>query len=453
LPIKLSLSKQLLIDINQKPITQADLIRAGAHVLDWMACASLGQISDAGRAYQALLSLDEAGKCTAIGGQQVSMQNAAQHNGALGNVLEMDDIHRSSILHPGPVIIPAALAVAEQTDCTLETFLKAIIQGYELTIRMGEAIGLSHYRYFHNTATCGSLGAAMATASVLGLSQQQTLWALGNAGSTTGGLWQMRNEKVLTKQWHNAEACRAGVMAAFMAKLGLTGPEYIFDGPQGIFIALSDDASPQMLLASKANWRIYDCSFKPWPACRHAHGALDVLLEILSQNNLKLEDIERIEVGVYQDAQLFCDRLTPETSLQAKFSIQHALAAILLWGEPQLEHYMPKAFEQEQCQALRQRINVQVDEEIESLYPQHFAAKCTLVLKNGQHIVHSQQDILGDPEKPLTTQQAHKKIQMLLRHAGISDEKISQLCSFDWLQSAPVSTFTALLRPESSQHL
>jgi 2-methylcitrate dehydratase PrpD len=447
LPTTHSLSKQLLIDISQKPITHHDLARAGEHVLDWVACASSGKLSDAGRAYQALLSLDGEGKCTAIGGLQVSMQNAAQHNGALGNVLEMDDIHRSSILHPGPVVIPAALAAAEQTDCSLDTFLTAIIKGYEVNIRMGEAIGRSHYRYFHNTATCGALGAAMAAATVFDLSQQQTLWALGNAGSTTGGLWQMRNEKVLTKQWHNAEACRSGVMAAFMAKQNLTGPEYILEGPQGIFNALSDDASPDLFIKKYASWRLFDCSFKPWPACRHAHGAMDVLLEILQQNTINPDDIEGIEVGVYQDAQLFCDRLTPETSLEAKFSIQHALAAILLWGEPKLEHYIASAIEHPACHALRQRICIQVNDDIESLYPQHFGAKCTLVLKSGQRIVHSQMDTLGDPEKPLTPQQRHNKARMLLSYAGMSDENIAQLCAFDWLQDTPISTFSALLRP------
>ncbi|WP_166425595.1 MmgE/PrpD family protein [Paraglaciecola sp. 20A4] len=450
MPIKLSLSKQLLIDIDQMPLTQHDCARAGEHVLDWLACASLGKLSDAGRAYQALLSLDEGGKCTAIGGQRVSMQNAAQHNGALGNVLEMDDIHRSSILHPGPVIIPAALAVAEQMDCSLEAFLIAIIKGYEMTIRMGEAIGRSHYSNFHNTATCGTLGAAMAASSILGLTQEQTIWAIGNAGSTTGGLWQMRNEKVLTKQWHNAEACRSGVMAAFMAKQNLTGPEYILEGPQGIFNALSNDASPDKFVEKHASWRMYSCSFKPWPACRHAHGAMDVLLSILQQSTIDFADIERIDVGVYQDAQLFCDRLTPETSLEAKFSIQHALAAILLWGEPQLEHYAQNAFKQAQCCALRERINVYVDQEIEALYPQHFGAKCTVVIKNGQSVVLSQRDTLGDPEKPLTPAQRHNKANMLLSHAGVSNEKITQLCHFDWLQATSISTLSALLRPAPS---
>ena len=450
LPIKLSLSKQLLIDIDQMPITQHDRARAGEHVLDWLACASLGKLSDAGRAYQGLLSLDEGGKCTALGGQQTSMQNAAQHNGALGNVLEMDDIHRRSILHPGPVIIPAALAAAEQINCSLETFLSAIIKGYEVTIRMGEAIGRSHYRYFHNTSTCGTLGAAMATTSILGLSQQQTLWAMGNAGSTAGGLWQMRNEKVLTKQWHNAQACHSGLMAAFMAQQNLTGPEYILEGPQGIFNALSDDASPDVFVEKQSVWRMYDCSFKPWPACRHAHGAMDVLLEILQQNSIDIADIERIDVGVYQDAQLFCNRLTPETSLEAKFSIQHALAAILLWGEPKLEHYNQAAFEQAQCSALRQRINVQTDAHIESAYPQHFGARCKVLFKNGQTLVRSQQDTLGDPEKPLTPEQRHNKARMLLSHAGMSEENIAQLCAFDWLQAAPITTLSALLRPALS---
>lgn len=450
LPTSHSLTKQLLIDINQMPITQADLTRAGQHVLDWVACASAAKSSEARRAYQALLLLDDVGKCTAIGGQKINMQNAVQFNGALGNVLEMDDIHRTSILHPGPVVIPAALAAAEQTECSLEAFLTAIIKGYEVTIRMGEAIGRSHYRYFHNTATCGVLGAAMAAASVFELSLQQTLSALGNAGSTTGGLWQMRNEKVLTKQWHNAEASRSGLMAAFMSKQNLTGPEYILEGPQGIFNALSDDPSIENFIKTHPNWRIYDCSFKPWPACRHAHGAMDVLLEILNKHSINLDDIERIDVGVYQDAQLFCDRITPETSLEAKFSIQHALAAILLWGEPQLEHYTVSAIAEVASLELRQRIHVYIDEDIESQYPQHFGAKCSVVLKSGQCIEHQQQDTLGDPEKPLSKKQLHNKAQMLLSHGGVSQQKIEQLCAFDWLQTAPVSTFSALLSPVQS---
>jgi len=452
--MKLSLTKQLLIDIGQKPIGKHDFIRVGEHVLDWLACASLGANSPAADAYKSLFSLDSGGVCSVVGasvaGHTVSIQNALQYNGALGNVLEMDDLHRASILHPGPVIIPAALAVAEQTGSSTTAFLTAILKGYEVTIRLGEAIGRSHYQYFHNTATCGAIGAAVAAASLLTLSQQQTLWAMGNAVSTAGGLWQMRNEKVQTKQWHNAEACRAGVMAAWLAKNGLSGPEYILEGPQGMFNALSDDASASTFINPSPDWRIHACSLKPWPACRHAHGSIDVLVEILKQYQLDVAQIERIEVGVYRDAQLFCDRVTPHTSLEAKFSIQHALSAILMWGEPALSHYEEAAYNNSDCAELRHRIDVKVDEQIEALYPQHYGATCTLFLTDGSTITRSHQDTLGDPQRPLNSAQRQNKVYMLLSQSGMDDTMIANLCQFDWLQSAPISDFSALLRYSTS---
>jgi 2-methylcitrate dehydratase PrpD len=452
LPINLSLTKQLLIDIDQKSVAPQDLTRAGAHVLDWVACASLGADSAAGSAYRALLTLDAGGPCSAIGQtKQLSMQNAALYNGALGNVLEMDDIHRSSILHPGPVVIPAALAAAQQVGCSVGVFLRGVIRGYEVTIRMGEAIGRSHYAYFHNTATCGALGAAAATAAIFELSQQQTLWAIGNAGSTTGGLWQMRNEQVLTKQWHNAEACRAGLMASFMAKHNLSGPEYILEGPQGIFAALSEDSCPEAFIQTHPSWRIYDCSFKPWPACRHAHPAMDVLQELMREYGFSSDEVAHIDVGVYQDAQVFCDRENPQTSLEAKFSIQHGLAAMLLWGAPMLAHYLPEAFSQAKCSALRGVIRVQVNAEIERRYPARFGASCTVRLKNGTQYQREHIDTLGDPETPLTEAQRHAKAQMLLSHSGISEQQIQQLCQFDWLQSGNISTFSALMRNQHSE--
>ncbi|WP_160181901.1 MmgE/PrpD family protein [Paraglaciecola mesophila] len=446
MPINLSLTKQLLIDIDQKSVTAQDLTRAGAHVLDWVACASLGVDSAAGSSYQALLTLDAGGVCSAIGqSKPLSMQNAALYNGALGNVLEMDDIHRSSIVHPGPVVIPAALAAAQQVGCSLEVFLHGVIRGYELTIRLGEAIGRSHYAYFHNTATCGALGAAAAVSTIFDLTLQQTLWAIGNAGSTTGGLWQMRNEQVLTKQWHNAEACRSGLMAGFMAKHNLNGPEYILEGPQGIFTALSSDATPESFLRKHPQWRIYDCSFKPWPACRHAHPAMDVLQSLLSEFGFSADEVSRIEVGVYQDAQVFCDRADPQTTLEAKFSIQHDLAAMLLWGTPALEHYLPEAYTQAQCGALRKLIQVNVSEDVERRYPAHFGARCTVTLKNGTRYEREHIDTLGDPENPLTQAQRHAKVHMLLVQSGMPEQQIQQLCDFDWLQSGDISTFSTLM--------
>lgn len=508
LPTNHSLTRQCVIDIEQMKVNPSDLSRAGQHILDWIACSSLGRISQAGTIYNSLIDFSthnnasktidsENQKCTAIGGRKCQWQDALSHNGALGNVLEMDDIHRSSILHPGPVVIPAALAIAEHIDANLQDFLTAVIKGYEVTIWLGQIIGQSHYKYFHNTATCGSLGAAMAVCSLLKLDQQQTVWALGNAGSKTGGLWQMRNEKVLTKQWHNSESARSGAMAAILASQGLSGPEFILEGPQGVFSAMSSDAiyerpsamniqitdsahsSENAVSANSGdslehtnianninqgsgagsinhhNWRMYDCSFKPWPACRHAHPAIDAVLTIFEQHQLTpgadlLAQIKSIHVDVYKDAMIFCDKPNPETELEAKFSIQHALSAIVMWGNPELAHYSPGAFNNSDIAMLRKKVSISTNQAIQDKYPQHFGVKCTLQLHNSRLLSVALQDTLGDPERPLSNAQLNQKATMLLQTSGMGQRNIQSLCHFNWSQNTSIHTLTQLFNFEAN---
>lgn len=444
--MKLSLTQTLINDITQITITKKDRKRAAMHVLDWIGCASLGSKSAVGEIYQRMLEQAPQGSASPILAKNKHWLDVIGYNAALGNVLEMDDIHRSSILHPGPVVIPVALAMAEQFNASMEQFLEAVIKGYEVTIRLGQSIGRSHYKYFHNTSTCAALGAAMAGASILNLSKQQTADALGNAGSRTGGLWQMRNEKVFTKQWHNSEAAKSGANAAFMASLGLTGPAQILEGPQGIFASMSEDANADAFLQPAARWRIYDCSFKPWPACRHVHPAIDVFMQLQQQHNFKDYDIKTIDVQTYQDANVFCNRLSPSTELEAKFSIQHALAAIALWGEPKLEHYQAIAFNLPAAQQLRDKISVSVDNDIETDYPFHYGAKCIVTLINGEQFECYHQDTLGDPQRPLTGMQISEKASMLLREAGVDNRSKKQLISLHWAEQSNLGLLTQLFK-------
>lgn len=437
-----SLTRQLLIDIEQLQVHQADRARAAMHVIDWIGCASLGARSDAGEIYAKMLRKAPTGSSTGVLANQGYWQDVVQYNGALGNVLEMDDIHRRSILHPGPVIIPAALAMAEYQECSTARFLEAIVKGYEMTLRIGQAIGRSHYQHFHNTSTCAAFGAAMAVADILELDQAQTLSALGNAGSRTGGLWQMRNESVMTKQWHNAEASRSGAMAALMAQKGLTGPEFILDGPQGLFNATSVDAKPTSALDKSDNWLIYDVSFKPWPACRHAHPAIDVVLTLLSSNKIDPQDIASIEIGTYADAILFCDKPNPVTELEAKFSIQHALAAMLCWGEPQLHHYHVNVLNDADVKQKRHRVTLKQDQAIEECYPNHYGARCQVTLVSGQVFELHHQDTLGDPERPLTHQQVNAKARMLMEEAGMQPRNIESILRGDWIKAQHMRALT-----------
>lgn len=447
--IQESLTRQLLIQLQNRSITSQDRKRAALHVLDWISCVSLAKHSEVGCVFQQFIDdelIDSNRMATNLFSGFVHWQQALTINAALGNVLEMDDIHRSSILHPGPVVIPAALAMAERCDSNMQDFLDAVIWGYEITIRLGESIGRSHYKYFHNTATCATFGAALAASKILDLSVQKSVWALGNTGSQTGGLWQMRNEKVQTKQWHNSQAALAGTNAALLAKNGLSGPEYILEGPQGVLTAMSQDAEPEKFLAISENWRMYDCSFKPWPACRHAHPALDVISQtLLTHPHIKAENINYVEIHTYNDAVVFCDRPIPETELQAKFSIQHAVSALLLWGEPELQHYRESHINNEQIALLREKVTVLVDDEIEADYPFHYGAKCVMSFVSGERIELYHQDTLGDPERPMSKQQIDDKAHILMGESGIPVDTIKTLCSLEWADSSELHDLTKLL--------
>jgi len=132
--------------------------------------------------------------------------------GRVSNVLEMDDVDRQAVLHAGPTVIPAALAMAEHIGASEKDFLDAIVIGYEATIRIGRAVGAGHYAFWHNTATCGPFGAAAAACYLL-------------KGSQAAGLWQTRHEPdSMAKQLHAGHAAHAGVLAAILSKQGFHGP-------------------------------------------------------------------------------------------------------------------------------------------------------------------------------------------------------------------------------------
>ncbi|GIU11758.1 MmgE/PrpD family protein [Shewanella glacialipiscicola] len=460
-----TLTEQLVAKLLHKPITAADRQRSALHVIDWLACVAGGSTAEVAKVFASQLTAVNNSaataslQATALWQGKTDWQSALQYNAALGNVLEMDDVHRSSILHAGPVVIPAALAMAEHCQANLAQFLDAVILGYEVTIRVGQAIGRSHYRYYHNTSSCAAFGAAMAAGFLLKLTAQQQVWALGNTGSRTGGLWQMRHEDVMTKQFHNAEASKSGVQAALLAKAGLTGPAAILEGPQGLFAATSNDAVPERVLASSAHWLMHDCTFKPWPACRHAHPAMDVVMQVFarntdldltkSPNNQELSaTIQYIKIGCYQDALTFCDRPNPQTELQAKFSIQHAVACLLVFGEPKLWHYQAEARADERVVAMRRKITLFLDTDIEANYPRHYGASvCMQLTAEPLAFNHQHQDTLGDPERPLSQQQIMDKADYLFKQNNLSQTHRQQLLNFDWHRQADFSAFTDLLLP------
>lgn len=340
--------------------------RARLHLLDWMGCVAGARRSEVGELQH---EFDR---------DPVTIRAAL-----LGNVLEMDDVHRAAILHPGPVVWPTVLGDAGRG---MAAVLDAAIRGYEATIAVGASFDAAHYAFWHNTATAGVFGAAAAAASLRDCDAGQTAAALGLAGSVSGGLWQMRHEPVMAKQWHIAHAVRTGAAAAFYAANGMTGPRFILEGPQGLYASTCRDPKPMALGES---WQIEDVSFKPWGACRHAHPAIDAALALRERGTLS----GAILIETFADALAFCDRPEPATPHEAKFSLQHAVAIVAARGVPTLADFEPDAIA-----ALaegRSRVEVREDPSITARYPTHFGA--TISAAGDREMLV---DTFGDPERP-----------------------------------------------------
>lgn len=408
------------------PVASSDRDVAALRLLDWTGCVAAALAEPLAEHLQrAMSAMDAGGRVPRVGAGTSDPMAALLWNGALGNVLEMDDVHRASLLHPGPIVIPAALAAARCVDAEPEALLDAIVRGYEATIRIGTALGTTHYRHWHTTATAGSFGAAAAVASVLGLDAEATADALGTAGSTTGGLWQVRHEDVPTKSIHNAESARRGFTAAFLARAGLRGPRAILEGPQGLFAATAPDADTECLLVRSSAWRIHETSIKPWPACRHAHPTIDALRKAVK--NVDGAMVERVSVFTYADALRFCDRPEPRTPAQARFSLQHAAAVVLLRSEPHLGDFERAALVDPTLKALRARVEVFEDLRLTSVYPAHFGSRVRLQLANGTAVEASVADAWGDPEWPLSPQEIRAKALNLMVAGGYSPTRAAAM--------------------------
>ena len=354
--------------------------RARLHLLDWLACVAGARGSEAAKV---------AARVSAQGWERSAY---------LGNVLEMDDVHRASLLHPGPVVWPAALS---GVGAEMDEVLDAAIRGYEAMIGIGAAFDAHHYARWHPTATMGVFGAGAAMGSLLGLAPEQYVHALGNAGSVAGGAWHMRHDNVLTKQWHIHHAMRTGRDAALHAHAGATGPAGILEGPQGLFAAMVQE--PGALASHGDGWLIETVSFKPFAACRHAHPAIDAAMELRKAGKLKAPFI----VETFADALTFCDRPDPVTELEAKFSLQHAVAVVADGREADAEDFTPEAIAA--LAPLRAQVSVSEDPSITARYPAHFGARV-----NGFELV----DTLGDPERPVDEDRIIAKMHSLTRWGG-----------------------------------
>jgi 2-methylcitrate dehydratase PrpD len=344
---------------------------------------------------------------------------AAMSNAAASHVVEQDDLHNSSVFHPATVVFSPALACAQALGRSGIEFMTAAIVGYEVGIRVGEFLGRSHYKTFHTTGTAGSLASAAAVGHLLKLSPEQMLHAFGSAGTQSAGLWEFLRDAADSKQLHTAHAAGTGLMSAYLAQAGFTGAQHILEGKQGLAAGMSSDADPNCLIDRLGErWASAETSFKYHASCRHTHPAADALLHTMQSNGIQVKDIDRIVTHVHQGAIDVLGPVThPTTIHQSKFSMGTVLAIIAHYQFAGLQEFADHFSDPEIC-ALRDRVTMELDPEIDAAYPKRWIGKVTVILKDGRQLHGRVDEPKGDPGNTLSRSEITDKALRLAAFSG-----------------------------------
>jgi 2-methylcitrate dehydratase PrpD len=381
---------------------------------------------------------------------RASPAGAALANGTFGHAIDFDDTFESIVLHPTSPIFPAALAVGETIDATGADVLEGYVLGCEVAFRIGHSTYPEHYdNGWHNTGTIGSFGAAAAAASVLGLDADGVAQALGIVASGSSSL--KKNFGTMTKPLHAGHAAEQGVRAALLADDGFTADAEILAGRIGYGEVMTPDDGyePTAITTDLGEtWAVEDVGYKPYPSGVITHAAMEALRNLVRDAGIGLEDVERIRVALDDAASEMLHHERPADALQAKFSIEFCLAAVLLSDQPGVGEFTDEYVDRD---AVQQTIRL-VEREFEpNLFGGQFAgygARVTVETTDGEEHVAEMRQAPGSPSNPVSDDRLRAKFLECVE-ARFDHERAEELADcVDTLDERSLSTFTALVRGE-----
>ena len=403
---------EFITDVSFSDFDSSTISTAKKCIIDWLGCVIGGSSMPAARLIAAVV--DEMGgkpQATCIGDfKKATVLQSAMVNAYNCHILEMDDVHKSSIVHPAAPVISTALSLAEYLGSSGKELLEAIVVGYDLMIRIGEAVAPSHYKIWHSTATCGTFGAAAASAKLLNLEPEQVLNSLGNAGSQAAGLWEFASDKAMTKYLHCGKAAYNGLLSSLMAQKGFTGATRILEGERGFFKAYSREKDFEHSFKDLGKtYRINETVYKPYASCRHTHGPITGVLEIMKANSLSYTDVENVDVKTYTTALDIAGNKDFETPQAARFNMNYCIACALVYGAVGIDQFQDSCLKDIAVTTVLPRIHVSASRKMDELYPRKWASEVCLKTRKGNLFKIFVEYPKGDPENTMNQKEIEGK--------------------------------------------
>ena len=379
---------------------------------------------------------------------------AAMANGAAVHMREIDDF--SLAYHAGAVVVPAAIGVAAAVGTSGAELLTAVAAGYEVSFRVaqgGAKEGEPGFLPFkkkgwHSTSLFGPFGAAVAAAKLLGLDEGRMVCAIGLAGSAASGTWAFNAESSTNKRVHPGLASKSGIVAAYLAREGITGPSRLFEAEWGGFYATHLQGErwyPDHVTGGLgSDWQILHAGFKPHAACRRIHSSLDAVFAAVKKHGVRAERVARITVRGNHLHKLQLSRFPVNSVLQAQFSLPYTIAAALISGSTGLDQFTEKAIRRAEIAPLAQKVSIEVDEGL----PEFSEPTLMFELTDGRRLEETVPVPWGHPCNPVCREDLVKKLAANARLA-LPQEKADALLAqlLDLQNLRDLSTVMRLLSP------
>jgi 2-methylcitrate dehydratase PrpD len=387
--------------------------RAAAAILDTIGVTLAGASEPPGRIVQRVVEAEDSRACTVLGtALRASATGAALANGTAAHALDYDDMCFVSLAHPSAPLVSALVAAGELTGASGAGLADAYAIGFEIEARLGRVMNPRHYqRGWHCTSTLGAIGAAAAVSRLWGLDARMTAHAIAIAASEASGLKE--NFGTMVKPLHAGLAARDGVLAAQLARGGMTASAAALDGPQGFLHAMdsSRDDLDREAADLGSRWEIVDTGItvKLYPSCAATHPPLDAILALRAREGFTADMVDRIDVHVdaITPTVLIYDR--PVSGLEAKFSLPFCAAAAVVDGRVGIDTFDAARVSDTRVAALMSRVTMTVDSTLGVDAPALTQARVQVRLRDGRVLTESANGARGYPDQPASDEELAAK--------------------------------------------
>lgn len=406
-----------------------DVKRQGLRTFfNWLGCAVGGASHETvDLALKAVRPFSGSPTSTVVGrAERLDALHAALINGISSHVLDYDDTHLKTIIHPAGPVASALLAVAEIRPVTGEQFLHALTIGVEVECRIGNCVYPDHYdRGWHITGTAGVFGAAAAVGKLIGLDSKRITWALGVAATQSSGLREMFG--TMCKSFHPGRAAQNGAMAAFLAEAGFDSSERSIEAPRGFANVLSTKQDyAQITDGLGEQWEAGLNSYKPFACGIVIHPTIEGCIELKTELGKDIDAIAAVELQAHPLVLELTGKREPRTGLEGKFSVFHAAAAALLKGDGSPAAFTDELVNEAALIALRRKVTVTADHDCAE-----DAVRIAIRLADGRVIEKHVEHAVGSIERPLTDAKLETKF-VKQSAAVIGEAKAVRLAKAAW---------------------